>query len=146
MSDICLKDHPFVRCLDATYFGTLDQYSVPWRIAAGDYIWRQGDEADFLLLICSGQVGLEIAVPLNAPLRIDIVAEGEILGWSWLLPPYRWHFDARALTRVCAFRIDGRALRDASERDPAFGYQLLKQFTGIIVRRLENAQRRLLNL
>jgi CRP-like cAMP-binding protein len=141
-----LNEHPFAQGFDPIHFDTLEQCARPCTITAGSYVWRQGEQADFLLLICSGQVTLEIAVPLHAPVAIDTVGEGDIVGWSWLVPPYRWHFDARAITPVRGFRLDIRVLRDRCELDPAFGYQVLKRFTPVIVRRLESAQTRLLQL
>jgi CRP-like cAMP-binding protein len=141
-----LKEHPFVEGLDPIHLNTLAQCASPCTITAGSYVWRQGEQADFLLLICSGQVTLEIAVPLRAPVGIDTVGDGEVVGWSWLAPPYRWHFDARAITLVHGFRVDVRGLRARCELDPAFGYQVLDRFTPVIVRRLESAQARLLQL
>src|SRR5687768_712279 len=71
-----LKEHPFVRGFDPIYFDTLEQCSRQCTIKAGSYVWRQGGDADFLLLICAGHLALEIAVPLHAPVAIDIIGEG----------------------------------------------------------------------
>jgi CRP-like cAMP-binding protein len=143
---LSLKEHPFARSLKPRHLETLLACAQQRTIDAGEYIWRQGEQADSLLLISSGHVSLEIGIPLQGSLQIDMVGPNEILGWSWLIPDYRWQFDARALTRVNAIAFSGQYLRDQCEDDPVFGYRLLKTLTPIIAQRLQATRVRLLEL
>ena len=71
------------------------------------------------------------------PITIQTLGEGDIVGWSWLFPPYKWHFDARADTETEALRIDGKSIRSKCEIDHDLGYELLKRFAGLIQQRLK---------
>ena len=44
-----------------------------------------------------GRVAIASITPHEGPLTIQSVGDGDLLGWSWLVPPYRWHFGARAI-------------------------------------------------
>jgi len=68
------------------------------------------------------------------------------VGWSWLVPPYQWHFDMRAVSDVRAFSIDGRCLRNKCESDSCFGYQMMKRFSTLMAERLEATRLQLLDL
>ena len=143
---LSLKEHPFARSLHPRHLEILLACARRCTTDAGQYIWRQGEQADSLLLICSGQVSLEIAIPLQGSLAIETVGPGEVLGWSWLLPDYRWQFDARAITAVDAICLNGQSLRDQCERDSTFGYRLLKILTPVVAQKLQATWMRLFEL
>ena len=88
-------------------------------------------------------VGTAHSIP---PITVQTIREGEILGWSWLIPPYRWRFDAKAADLTRAIALDGKCLRTKSEEDHDLGYELMKRFAGIIVERLESARLQLLDV
>ena len=71
---------------------------------------------------------------------------GEILGWSWLVPPYRWHFDARAVELTRAIALDGKCLREKCEEDHDLGYEVMRRFVVIIAQRLEETRLQLLDV
>lgn len=77
---------------------------------------------------------------------LDILSPGQPLGWSWLFPPYRWSFDVRALDPVGALSVDATCLREKADQDPAFGYELMKRISSIILQRLQATRLRLLDL
>ncbi len=77
---------------------------------------------------------------------IETIEAGEVIGWSWLFPPYRWHFDARALAPVRATRFDGACLRGKCEADPALGYDLMSRFAQVLIERLQWTRLRLLDV
>jgi len=106
----------------------------------------EGDDAGTFYLVRRGRVALELHRPGGGPLMIETVGPGGAVGWSWLFPPYRWHFDARALEPVGAIAIDGECLRGKAESDPAFGYELIKRFAAVMVDRLNATQLRLLDV
>ena len=111
----------------------------------GDYIYREGQPADKFYLIRHGRVGLETYVPGSAPIIVDTLREGDPLGWSWLIPPYRTHFDARAieLTRVICF--DAACLRRKMDEDQSFGYDVYKRMTPVIAARLAAARLKMMD-
>jgi len=91
-------------------------------------------------------VALEIHSPARGPLIVDTMDGGEVLGWSWLIPPYRYFTDARAVTPVSAIALDGACLRGKCEADAELGYQLLKRVTAVMYQRLQSTRVRLLEL
>jgi CRP-like cAMP-binding protein len=107
---------------------------------------REGDAADEFFLIRRGAVAVETEVPGRGAVTLETLRAGEILGWSWLVPPYRSAFAARALDAVHVIALDGACLRSKCEQDPALGYDLLKVVATVFVRRLEETRMRLLDL
>ena len=112
----------------------------------GERIMREGDPADAFYVIREGAVALETAVPARGSVVLQTLHDGDLLGWSWLVPPYRTAFDARSLGRTHVVAIDGACLRGKSEADPALGYALLKLLSGVFVQRLQDTRLRLLDL
>lgn len=116
------------------------------RFRAGQFIFRQGEKANQFFLIREGKVALEIHLPQRGSLAIETLGAGDVLGWSWLFPPYRWHFDARAAEPTRAIALDGKCLRSQCEADHDLGYELMKHFSKIITLRLQAARLQLLDI
>ena len=114
--------------------------------AAGDAIFRAGEPADTFYVIRRGTVAIELHAPARGALTMETLEAGEVIGWSWLFPPYRWHFDARALSAVRATAFDGACLRGKCEDDPALGYDLMKRFAQVFIERLKWTRLRLLDI
>jgi CRP/FNR family transcriptional regulator, cyclic AMP receptor protein len=114
--------------------------------AQGELLFGEGEPADTLYLLRRGRVALELHAPGRGRLVVETLEPQSPVGWSWLVPPYRWHFDARAIEPVGAVAVDAVCLRDKAEADPAFGYQLLTRMVGVIVDRLQATRIRLLDL
>ena len=112
----------------------------------GNYIFREGENADNFYLIREGKVALETNVPGQGAVTVQTLSKGEVLGWSWLVPPFRWSFDARAIEPTRAIALDGKCLRDKCEADPRLGFELLKRFAGVIVSRLQAARMQTLDI
>jgi len=113
---------------------------------AGALIFREGDAADTFYLLRHGSIALEIHSPARGPLVIETLDAGEMLGWSWLFPPFRWHFDARAITTVRATAFDGACLRGKCDADAALGYELVSRFAQTLIERLQWTRLRLLDV
>ena len=116
------------------------------RYAADTYLFHEGEAADRLFLVQSGRVALELLVPGRGPLIIDTIRDGEALGLSWIGPPRRWTFDARALEPVEAIAFDGAAVLALCERDPQLGYQITLRLAEVMLRRMQSARLRLIDL
>ena len=114
--------------------------------AEGEYIFREGEAADSFLLVRHGSVALEAFVPTRGPVVIETLEAGEVLGWSWLFPPYRWHFDARVVEPVRATAFDGVCLRGKCDDDPRLGYRLMGRFARVLIERLQSTRLRLLDV
>lgn len=112
----------------------------------GRVIVAEGDPADTFLLVRRGRIALEVHSPGRGPLVIDTVEPGEVVGWSWLFPPYRWHHAVRAVEDVGAISFDGECLRGKAEADHELGYELMKRFARLAIDRLEHTQIRLLDV
>lgn len=141
-----LKEHRFFRDLNPAYLKTLAGCAANVRFRPGEVIFREGATANHFYLIRTGKIAIEVFVPGRGPLTIQTLAAGEVLGFSWLFPPYRWHFDARALDEVRAFALDGKCLRDKCEADHDLGYELMKRFSVIMTVRLQATRLQLLDV
>ena len=113
---------------------------------AGETMFREGDEAETFLVLRHGCVAIAVHAPGRGTLTVETIDAGEIVGWSWLFPPHRWHFDVRALSDVRATAFDGACLRGKCDEDPALGYDLMKRFAGVFSERLKWTRLRLLDV
>jgi CRP/FNR family cyclic AMP-dependent transcriptional regulator len=141
-----LADTPFLEGLDVDALALIVGCAGNVRFAAGDYLFREGDAANTFFIVRHGSVALETFVPTRGPVVIETIEAGEVIGWSWLFAPYRWHFDARALTLVRATGFDGTCLRQKCEDDPALGYDLMGRFASVLIERLQWTRLRLLDI
>jgi CRP-like cAMP-binding protein len=111
-----------------------------------DLLFRAEEPADTFYVLRHGRVALETFVPGRSSVTIDTIEAGDVIGWSWLFPPYRWHFDARALTDVRVTSFDGTCLRGKCESDPRLGYDLMSRFAQVMIDRLQSTRLRLLDV
>ena len=109
-------------------------------------LFREGEPADTFYVVRRGRIALELHTPERGGLVIETIEPGEVVGWSWLFEPYRWHFDARAATPVRAIAFDGACLRGKCEDDKELGYELMKRFAQVMIDRLQHARVRLLDV
>jgi len=91
-------------------------------------------------------VSVEMVIPHLGATTVQTLGEGEILGWSWVSPPYRWHFNAKTLKRTRALVFDAKCLRAKCEEDHNLGYEMLKRFASIITSRLDATRLQLLDI
>ncbi|HEY7121848.1 MAG TPA: cyclic nucleotide-binding domain-containing protein [Solirubrobacterales bacterium] len=112
----------------------------------GAYLMREGDPADTFYVIRHGRVAMEIFVPQRGAVTIETIDDGDLLGWSWLVPPFRQHLDARAIGNVHTVAFDAGCLRGKADEDPELGYELMRRFIPVIVERLQATRVRLLDV
>lgn len=141
-----LAEHALLRDLEPRHRKLIVGCASNVRFNAGEYVFREGEEADRFYLIRHGRVAIEIFAPGRGVLTVQTIREGELLGWSWLLPPFHWHFDARAMELTRAVALDGKCLRTKCDEDHQLGYEILKRFAHVMERNLQATRLQLLDL
>ncbi len=139
-----IAEHPFLRGLKSEHLHLLADSAMRVRYEAGELIFREGDPATRVSLVEHGRVSLESRRRDGAPVGVQVIGPGDVLGWSWLFPPYYWHFDARALEPTTAIFFYGTRLREQCEQDHAFGYQMMKRTAQVAIHRLQATRKQLL--
>jgi CRP/FNR family cyclic AMP-dependent transcriptional regulator len=129
-----ISEHPFCKGLEPNYIHLLASCTSNVRFEKGFHLFRKGGEANQFYLIREGKVSLEILGPKREMLTVEA---GEVLGWSWLVPTYRWRFGARAVETVSAIAVNGKCLRVKCEKNSHLGYELLKRALEIMGRRMD---------
>ena len=140
-----LAEHPFFQDLEPSHLELLAKFTTDARFEVGQVLFRQEEEANHFYVIRQGRVALELVAPRGF-ITVQTVDAGEVLGWSWLVPPHRWRFQARAVEPTRAVALDGKRLRAECEANPDLGYQLLKHFVQIMAQRLEATRLQLADL
>lgn len=138
--------HPFFSELPEDYVRLMAGCGENVIFRADTLIAAEGAKAEHFFVLRSGRVSLELHTSPSRSVCIQTLDGGDILGWSWLFPPYRWAFDARAVQDVRAIRVDGECLRGKCEDDTALGYALMKRFSRLMVQRIESTRLQLLDL
>lgn len=141
-----LREHPFFRDLDPEYLRIIVGCASNVHFRPGEVIFQEGQEANHFYLIRRGKIAIEVFVPGRGTLTLQTFAAGDVLGWSWLFPPYRWYFDARAVEETFAFSLDGKCLRGKCEKNHDLGYDLMKRFSLIIAERLQVTRLQILDV
>ena len=134
--------HPYLIGISSHHVRLLVDCAMRAQFTAGQVIFRKGETANRFYLIESGRVALESSAG-DQVVRIGEVGAGDLLGWSWIFPPYLWHFDARAVEPTTAIFLYGTILREYCEADPALGYELFKRMSEVMMRRLQAAREKL---
>ena len=140
-----IAEHPFLRGLKPEHLRLLTQNAMRMHYKAGELIFREGDPANRFYLIEEGDVSLESSRRDESGVLIESIGAGDVLGWSWLFPPYYWHLDARATEPTTAIFFYGTHLREACEQDHDLGYELMKRMAQVVIRRLQATRQRLVN-
>jgi CRP-like cAMP-binding protein len=143
---VVLRQHPFLAELSPLHMEELAGCATNVHAPEGSFLIREGEIANTFYLVRTGRIVLEMEVPPRGSLRIQTVGPGEILGWSWLISPYRWHFSARASADVRAIALDGGCLRKKCSEDHDFGYEILERLARVMERRLEATRMQLLDM
>ena len=144
--DTLLKEEPLFADLSSEQYRVISGCARNRRFDAGQYLFRENANADEFLVIRHGKVALEIVAPGQPPIVIATLHEGDVVGAAWLVPPYRWMYDARAMELTRAIGIDAGCLRDKCEADPKLGYEMMKLFLPVLVKGLHATQLQLLDV
>ena len=140
-----LSTHTFFSGLDDSYRKFLSNSATELQINKGGVLFKQGDRADKFYLLRKGQVSVQVPALMGPSLEIQTLGEDQVLGWSWLIPPYRWIFLARAEEDSELLEFDGGAILARCEEDPKFGYELFKCFAALMSERLGAARQKMMD-
>jgi CRP-like cAMP-binding protein len=138
-----LAEQPFLKGMSTRQLEILVENSMMAEFKTDERIIYEGGPANRFYLILQGRVDLESPVMGGDGIHIQTLGAGDVLGWSWLYPPYLWHFDARAVTPVTAIFFYGTRLRELCEENHDLGYELMKRVSEILIRRLQATRREL---
>lgn len=139
-----LAKHPFLKGMQRHHIEILAESATPAHFDKDQVIFRAGEPANGFYLIESGTVALQGSVLEHGPITTDIVHAGEPLGWSWLFPPYSWHFDACATEPVVAICFSGIVLRQHRDEDLTFSHELFKRMSEVMAQRLQHTRAKLI--
>ncbi|MDT8449537.1 MAG: Crp/Fnr family transcriptional regulator [Wenzhouxiangellaceae bacterium] len=139
-----LADAPVFAGLKDEFIDRLAASAGEIRIDNGTCLFRAGDAAAHFYLLVDGEVSIEIPAVSGPKLQVQRLTPVRVLGWSWLLPPFKWSFNALAETDCTLLEFDGEAVLAACEADPAFGYEVIKRFSALMAERLDAAHRKMM--
>ncbi|MBU6298255.1 MAG: Crp/Fnr family transcriptional regulator [Alphaproteobacteria bacterium] len=140
-----VREHPFFAGLKEEFCQLISGCAKNVRFEAGQYLFHEGEAADQFYILRSGRVALQMAATTRS-LTIQTVGEDEIVGASWLVTPYRWGFDAKALELTRAISMDAACLRGKCEGDHDLGYEMMKRFAPVLIQRLQAARLQILDV
>jgi CRP-like cAMP-binding protein len=143
---VALSEHPFTKDLAQTLRARLAPHAKAFSCGVNDYMAREGEPASAFYLLASGRASISTLLGARGSVTLQTVGPGDVVGWSWLLPPYVWQFDVRALEPVSGTKIDASELRITCEQDAELGYHLLKQLVAVVGDRLSACRIRLLDI
>lgn len=135
-----LSAEKFFSGLSPEFIGFLAGCATERQIAPDQVLFPLGEHANRFYLIRSGNICIEIPAIMGPALKVQSLGAGQVLGWSWLIPPYKWNFQARAEVQAKLLEFDGEEVLARCEEDPKFGYELLKRFASLMSERLEAAR------
>lgn len=135
--------HPFFQKIAEDHIAEAAKGAVELSFEPGDFIIKEGEPANRFFLIESGGIALEAHEPADGTFPVQTLAHGDVLGWSWLLSPFVWHFQARALEPTTVIALNAANLLIAAEEDHEFGYELMKRTAHVLMGRLRATRRQL---
>ena len=139
-------EHPFFKGLDKGFLSLVTGCAKNVRFEAGQYLFHEGDSADWFYLIRHGRVALDVTTPGRPPTTFQTVGAGNIVGVSWLVPPYRWVYGAKAMELTRAIAMDAVCLRRKCEDDHDLGYDLMMRFMPVLIERLHATRLQILDV
>jgi CRP/FNR family transcriptional regulator, cyclic AMP receptor protein len=141
-----ISAHRFASDMKPEHLKKLADAAILKQFERDEIVFSEGEPANRFYLICQGKIALESRGDGQSPPLVQFIGEDEVLGWSWLFPPYYWHFSARAVEPTNAIFFYGTRLRAQCEEDPVFGYELMKRMAPIMIKRLQITRAQLVQL
>ena len=141
-----LEKHPFFKDLKQEHLDILADCCGQKKFNPGEIVGHEGEPADYFYLVQEGKVAIQIHAPNKGVITLQTVGPGDIIGWSWLFPPYKWSFDIKAITATKTLAMNGKCLRQKCEDNPDFGYPIMKKFSQVLIQRLKATRMQILDL
>jgi CRP-like cAMP-binding protein len=141
-----IEEHSFFAGLGQEFFALVTGCAKNVRFESGQYLFHEGEPANEFYLLRSGRISLGVNAPGRGTLVLQTLSAHDIVGVSWLIPPYRWAYDARAIELTRAIALDGACLRQKCEADHDLGYELMKRFVPVLVQRLQASRLQMLDV
>jgi CRP-like cAMP-binding protein len=141
-----LKELSFFKGMSEEHLKALAECAKNVQFKTGEVIFKEGDESNWFYVLKSGKVAIEVNVVGRGGMIIQTISEGDVLSWSWIVPPYKKHFGARAMQLTRAIAFDGVCVRNKCEQDHSLGYELFKRFAVIISQRLDATRLQLIDM
>lgn len=141
-----LEQHPLLQKLSPEHLDRVLECGTDVQFKPGTHLFRAGQEATEIFLIQDGKIAIDLDVPGRVTLTIQTIGAGGVIGWSWLFPPYTWHFDARVLQSTRSISLNAQHLRDLCDQNRDLGYELLREFSSILFDRLMATRFQLINV
>ncbi|MCA1778790.1 MAG: cyclic nucleotide-binding domain-containing protein [Xanthomonadaceae bacterium] len=140
-----LAEAPVFSGLSDEYLDRLAGQASEMTVDEGTCLFRGGDPAAHFYLLLDGEISIEIPAVSGPVLQVQKLSPVRVLGWSWLIRPYKWSFNARAVSECRVLEFDGKAVLADCDADPAFGYEVVKRFSGLMAERLDAAHRKMMD-
>jgi CRP-like cAMP-binding protein len=138
--DILMREVPVFKGMKPEHLAEIGGCASNVKFDEGQVLILEGDEANTFYVVRHGLVAIEMYAAARGRRVIQTVKENEVVGWSWLFPPYRWHFDVRAVEKTRALAFDARCLRGKCEADNEMGFDLMKRFAQVMMNRIQTAR------
>ena len=139
-----ITEHPFFLGMKPEHLDVLVGCASETKLKPDQVLFREGEPASQFYLIEGGRIAIESRQLSSGSERVQTLGPGDVLGWSWLFPPFTWHFQARALEPARAIVLDGARLLVTAEKNREFGYELMKRVAHVVIRRLQATRKQLL--
>ncbi len=139
-----LAEAPVFSGMNDQHLDSLASAAHEIQVENGTCLFRSGEPASKFYLLIEGEISIEIPAVSGPTLQVQRLTPVRVLGWSWLLPPFKWSFNAVAETGSTLLEFDGKAVLEQCESDPAFGFDVVKRFSGLMAERLEAAHRKMM--
>jgi CRP/FNR family transcriptional regulator, cyclic AMP receptor protein len=138
--------HPFLAGMNHAHLALLTDCAMAIDFEKGQTILREGEFANRFYLIESGKVVLEAQSDFGPSVIIEMIGPGDLIGWSWMFPPYVWQFSGRSVEPTTAIFFYGTILREHCEKDHSLGYDLFKRMSAVMIKRLQAARKQMLSV
>jgi len=139
-----LSEAPVFGGMSDDFIERLAGHGAERSVENGEVLFRIGEPAKNFYLLIDGEVSIEIPALTGPTLQVQRLKPVRVLGWSWLLPPFKWSFNARAETDSKVVEFDGEAVLKDCEANPEFGYEVIKRFSALMAERLDAAHRKMM--
>lgn len=140
-----LSDHQFFSSFSESDLKFLCECASKKEVKKGTILFRQGERAHNFYVVRDGRISVQIPAILGPTLEIQSLSKDKIMGWSWLISPYRWNFQTKAEEDSLLLEFDGAAILENCEQDPKFGYELVKKFAALMSQRLDAARQKMMD-